>query len=202
MFVTFHANVSEVPLFHIAAGGLIALGIGMAVYENREELAEAFEDFKVGVQAAIENKRRRKVAANAPGGQQNYYTNQGYNDQDDDDLYHTANTSGHENTERRRSRQEEESNTESDSELWDSTRTLTTKDGQTSGVYDRKATFRGRSRGASRRAPNAPPTYALSSSDDGPSTALSSTSSGEETPEDEQSFNYEKLLPKKRNMYI
>lgn len=168
---------SLVPLFHLAAGGLIAIGIGMAIYENREELLEALEDCKYGIEAAIERKRKRMngISANS----QPSFSTQNGNQYDDDDLYHTPNASDPEAVEATGS------TTESDIELWDSTRTLTARDGQTSGIYDRKATFRSR-RGGGRRAPEAqnPPHYTFSS-ESGQSTELSSTSSGEETPEDE-----------------
>ena len=184
--------ISLVPLIHLAAGGLIAMGIGMVVYEHKEEIAEAFEDLKYGIETAIERNRRRKMGVPAYG--QNRYTEQRFDDDNDDDLYHTPNASRAEASQPSNHTQEvEESNfTDSDSELWDSTRTLTARDGQTSGVYDRKATFRGRR--ASRKPQNAPG-YALSS-DDGPSTTVSSSSSGDETPEDEQQFDYNKYLPK------
>lgn len=178
------------PLFHLAAGGLIAIGIGMAIYENRDEILEAFEDCKYGLEAAIERKRKRMngVSANT----QSTFSTQNGHQYDDDDLYHTPNASDPEAAEAA------ESTTESDLELWDSTRTLTARDGQTSGVYDRRATFRSRRGGGKRVQEAQTPTHYTFSSESGQSTEVSSTSSGEETPEDE----VEKFLAKRNRMAL
>lgn len=161
----------------------------MAVYENRDEIKQAFEDVKFGLEAAVERHRRRK-ASMQQGYQHNRYTGAGNFDDNDDDLYHTPNGSGPEtengNVRSNVTREGVEEVSSDDEDLWDSTRTLRAHDGQTSGIYDRKATFRSRRGGnTARRSTQSPPVYSFSSEADDPTTATSSTSSGEETPEDE-----------------
>ncbi|CCH41855.1 hypothetical protein BN7_1394 [Wickerhamomyces ciferrii] len=172
----------------------VAIGLGIAAYEHREELRELYEDVKVGVEAAIAERRRRKVS-NRPyrtGPNDNPFLAPGEreSDYDDDDLYQTAGSQSS-STLRVEESQERSNNNDGQSEgdFWDSSKSSTSNDGQTSGIYNRTATFRERGR---RNRRTASPQVQTSFSED-VTTGIITSSSGEETPEDEPLPSYSQL---------